>query len=822
MAIKPQICLGETNNREFVANRKFTDRKEPTQAFSNQIQQIMEENLLSNNKYHVLVYYGIGGIGKSSLQDHLKKHLKENFEKYYYSYLDFSNTSLHHPNKAFLEMINNMSCEYKFSFPHFWVAYAIYFKKLNPEMVYQDKKLLKSENWNILSGLLGLIEGAGVISVIPGIVNKAYDMLQNLELDKKLKDNLKQLETSDVCTIEKNLPALWAYDLNKNLQKFHITPAVIFLDTYEALWFNGRNEMTKYSADAWIREMVSHLKGVLFVICGREHLVWEDIDKDWKDVLEQHLLDRLSESDSESFLIQCGIKEDAIRKKMLMASTGHPYHLDLLVDTYTEIRNAGLKPTTNMFAANERQILDRFLKYLSTEEIAVIKVMSIVRFYDFHLFQFLLEKFPTGYSLTLFKEFNRFSFVNKLSYEEYYIHDIMRREILPYIDDILTQKIHEAASDFYLHKYNETTDFIQKKICFREAIYHAMHYKTQPEFTSFLNTVCMQMFEMLQVRGDTNYLKEILLGIYNYFNKNISLHLLNILIDMLQLNGQYSEAVQISENTLSKVDYKKSSENTEFVKMYIRCIHNKMTYSNPKKLSQNLKIFLDKMQKKRMPELYVEALFTLATLELASGDYENCKKSLDIAYYLAQKQSFLLLQCRILRKYTEYFMGQDDFSNAYKSYKRGIDICAQNHFERYLLYLQCDMAELYRKNNRFSQAQKLYKDCKKEFESKGIKSWTGHVTIGMALVELDKKNFEKSLEYLTIAKQIYKSVNHTWGLMQIEIIYAECHFCLGQPLNIEKLINQINKAHDMEYLREESALKQFIKKNNVSWTLLFL
>lgn len=416
----------------------------------------------------------------------------------------------------------------------------------------------------------------------------------------------------------------------------------------------------------------------------------------------------------------------------------------------------------------------------------------------------------------------KFQFVNELSSGQYYIHDIMRREILQYIDNILVHDVHKVTSYYYMDGYKNATNFIQKKLCFREAVYHAMHFQTQREFTNFLNTVCMQMFEMLQVRGDTNYLKEILLEIYDCFNKNISLHLLNILIDMLQLNGQYYEAVRISENKLSKLDYEELSTNVEFAKMYIRCIHNKMTYTNPKELSQSLKTFMDMIPKNVMPELYVETLFTTATLELASGNYANCIILLNTAYDLAKKQSLLLLQCRILRKFTEYFMGQNDFVNAYKSCKRGIDLCAQNHFERYLLYLQCDMAEWYRKRNMFGKAQELYEYCKIKFESKGIRSWMGHVTIGMALIELDRQNFERGLEYLTIAKQIYKSVNHEWGLMQVEIIHAECQFRRGKSLSIKHLTEQINKARIMDYARERYALEQLIEKNNFSWTLLFL
>lgn len=69
---------------------------------------------------------------------------------------------------------------------------------------------------------------------------------------------------------------------------------------------------------------------------------------------------------------------------------------------------------------------------------------------------------------------------------------------------------------------------------------------------------------------------------------------------------------------------------------------------------------------------------------------------------------------------------------------------------------------------------------------------------------------------------IYKSVNHEWGLMQVEIIQAECQYCCNQSLSIEQLTEQINKARIMDYTRERYALKQLIEKNNFSWTLLFL
>ena len=61
---------------------------------------------------------------------------------------------------------------------------------------------------------------------------------------------------------------------------------------------------------------------------------------------------------------------------------GHPYQLDLLADTYMEMKNKNIVPQANLFANNAREILACFFKYLQAEEIAVINILSIPRFYE--------------------------------------------------------------------------------------------------------------------------------------------------------------------------------------------------------------------------------------------------------------------------------------------------------------------------------------------------------------------------------------------------------------------------------------------------------
>ena len=186
------------------------------------------------------------------------------------------------------------------------------------------------------------------------------------------------------------MPAFFAYDLNKYLKKETNKIIVIFLDTYEALWNQTKNDITKFSQDQFVRELISQLPGVLFVISGREYLDWKQVDPDWNNYLKQYEIKTLEDTDVDLFLTNCGIKESDIRKKMQSISMGVPYHLDLLVDTYIEMKNKNIVPHVELFANNARDILECFFKFLHEEEIAVIKIISIPRFYTFDLFKYLL------------------------------------------------------------------------------------------------------------------------------------------------------------------------------------------------------------------------------------------------------------------------------------------------------------------------------------------------------------------------------------------------------------------------------------------------
>lgn len=517
MAVEPKIHIGAANGSRFSANKKFTDRIIYKDFFWNEVNSIKSETSQNIFQYHILNFYGIGGIGKSSLQKELCHVIDEHHLDIIYSCADFANISNHTPAKLFLELAKNFE-QKGIELYNFGLAYAIYFQKTNKDLIlnYNEHNLI-DENIGFIADILSVIEGLGIIGILPGLVNKVYNVaFKKLHLSAELKDDLKKMELLTIAQCEQLLPAFFAYDLKKYMQKEGDKVIVIFLDTYEALWGQIKNDFTKFNQDQFVRELVTQLPGVLFTICGREHLDWDTLDSDWDNYLKQYLLERFDKSDADNFLEECGIHELDIRKQMVSVSMGHPYQLDLLVDTYMEMKNKNINPEANLFANNSREILACFFKYLQTEEIEVIKILSIPRFYDFMLFKYLLLHFPTGYPVTMFEEFNKFSFVSRIDNETYHIHEIMKKDLLKTISLALYKEVNKCISGYYHDLSLGKCSYDRRKLLIKECIYHLKFCMETSDYIKFIYEKYLDYFRSMQYRGESAYLYDVLSDIFSY------------------------------------------------------------------------------------------------------------------------------------------------------------------------------------------------------------------------------------------------------------------------------------------------------------------
>lgn len=777
MAIAPKVHIGLANERRYSANKKFTDRIVYKDIFWNEVNSIKSESSRNIFQYHILNFYGIGGIGKSSLQKELCHIIDMNCSDIIYSCADFANISNHTPAKFLLELAKNFERK-GVTFYHFRLAYAIYFQKTHKNLSLNHSEYnLIDENIGFIAEVLSVIDGLGIIGILPGMVNKIYNAAyKKLHLSTELKDDLKKMELLDISRCEQFLPAFFAYDLKRYIDKERDKMIVIFLDTYEALWGQIKNDITKFSQDQFVRELVSQLPGVLFTICGREFLDWTTLDSDWNDYLKQYLIEKLEDKDADTFLKECGIYEIDIRKRMLSVSMGHPYQLDLLVDTYMEMKNRNIVPDADLFANNAREILAYFFKYLQAEEIAVINILSIPRFYDFKIFRYLLLHFPTGYPVTMFEDFNKFSFVSKMDNNIYHIHEIMRKDLLETIAVDLYKEVNKALSDYYYALLQECHVYDRKKAITKECIYHLKFHLSQTDYALYICDNFLEYFTNMQYRGESAYLYDVLSDVFSYIEYSQCIEIYEIYTDMIMLNGNFKEAVNNIDIFLQQYSIKQISTTENLLQLYVKKLKHQMVYISLNETINAITTIKPFVDKTLFPHQFTELLYTEGNMLFEKGRFKECKNIFKEVLEIAENYSFDDLKCRVLRKKTDYCLATEDVYSADQNCHLGYEIAKNNNYIRYLNYIECSQAEIYRKLKLFEQSKQLYLQCQKKFLELGIQPWIAHTELGLAMIELELENYDLVKNHLEIANSIYEKYFHTWGKLHTELIRLECNY----------------------------------------------
>lgn len=270
----------------------FVDRKEFIEAFENAFQNIGRKD------YDVLVYYGVAGIGKTSLRKELPALLEKHNEssqhtRILWTSVDLATEQYRQPYKFLEVLCSQLRQKYSIKFNCFDIAHATYWKKVNPRIP------LVKENYSeesIVRDVLDICNEFVPVNLIPNVFNLAKSLPERyqkwvLKREKEI-SKLPDLEPTE---IDELLPVYLAYDLADHLQNT-LESAVIFIDTYEALWEKERDIGSFSDRDKWLRKLIENIqKSCLWVICGREILRWEEVDEDWKNYLDQRKIGKLPE-----------------------------------------------------------------------------------------------------------------------------------------------------------------------------------------------------------------------------------------------------------------------------------------------------------------------------------------------------------------------------------------------------------------------------------------------------------------------------------------------------------------------------------------------
>ncbi|OZM56425.1 hypothetical protein CIB95_11665 [Lottiidibacillus patelloidae] len=554
--LRPKHSLHSFKTKQS-AVRQFTDREKPTAAFKKALKEKVTD------QYKVLTYYGIGGIGKTRLQAELLNKVEEIDPKAINVVLDFKEEKLRNASDALISLREQLSKEQKVKFTTFDLAYAIYWTKSNPQLDMKDPAyhIPFIEEGSFISELIDHLEYVPFAQWVPKSLKFITGMMKYKDMlswwNGRGKDVLAQLQEMKPFEIEERLPVYWAADLKDYLKNNDLS-AIIFIDTFEALWQNARLVGSFHKKDEWVREFVLHLLEVLWVICGREKIRWDEINPSWNDVLDQHLMGELSSNDSNKFLLSCGVNEDDIRDAMISSSQGLPYYLDLMVDTYHLIQEQRI-PKTKDFANTPHEISERFMRYLDLSERESLKILSCTRFWDTHLFRELITHFKTGYPATAYDELFRFSFI--INHEgEWQMHAIMRASL----QEEMKKQSMSLFNDVhhYLFSYFDNVITADNPVAFREAFFHGSILGKSQELLEWF----LKRGELFKKAGSYQLLLSFEDEVTEMYTDNEDVYAFFATIHMYV--GNYEKAITYYEKTIDITNEEKLTNNITVAKCY--------------------------------------------------------------------------------------------------------------------------------------------------------------------------------------------------------------------------------------------------------------
>ena len=458
----PKAKMSKTNvenglNR-IKAEKIFTDREAPREAFWKLYQEISNDM----ESYKVLTYYGIGGIGKTTLIGKLIQEI--NNKKGKFVSLNFER----YESLSKILILRDLGTKLfrldknKFKFYRFRFAMKRYAEETGQSLeIKNDNSSFLSNNplmelgMDLSENVPDIIEKLPIISTISKaitILDKSREVIKNKIDTRNMKKSLLEIQVLEVAQLVNNLEKYFYEDLAEAMLNLK-EPLVIFLDTYEKFADSFSNSEYK-SSEEWLKNIVSKPQGILWVIAGRERIKWEE-----EFEAEQHLLENLSLKDASDFLVTAGVDE-TLTPKIYELTSGNPVFLDVCIDRYIELINEGKVPTIDDFGESQTKLVERYARYMDTD----IKEMAYLLAYlgKWTTEDILKIKERTNIiklSITDYNEFIRHSFVIKDD-KTFYMTKIVQKVFYDSIPAILKEAFHKLNFSFIEEKNEEEKDKI--------------------------------------------------------------------------------------------------------------------------------------------------------------------------------------------------------------------------------------------------------------------------------------------------------------------------------------------------------------------------
>ncbi len=447
----------------FKAKRIFTDRDDAKSLF--------EEALTRDqppDSYRILAWHGVGGQGKTALLRELERRLKDKAEtainlpsrrRIGWALIDFGDANMRRIDGALLSLRLQLASRAGMSFPAFDTAFARHVALRNPgvDLRQRHPELFRRES-ELLADILNVgaeaaefaRDGLGIPGV--GLLYKYASRLRGKWQrwwETRGQEILADLDELSAEQILMQLPFYFGSDIHQRLLEAKPPRIILLFDTHEALWRESglKGSGMGFRADDWLRLLVQEACGALVTICGRDKLGWAQADDDWSRYIDERPLGALSDEDADQFLAEVPIADADIRKRIVAGAKGLPFYLDLQVDLFEDLCQAGQTPDKARFGGSHPQIVGRFLDHLSPEDEAMLRLASYPRMLDEGLLNDMAEHFHRGLASVNWKRFSHWSFITASGAARVSMHGLMREE--------LQKREREERPDFFkrLHRW---------------------------------------------------------------------------------------------------------------------------------------------------------------------------------------------------------------------------------------------------------------------------------------------------------------------------------------------------------------------------------